>query len=366
MCSSWWRGLAEPGDPLARTRTPAVRPAARPQLGDGGDSPAWSRKRDDYEPLHLPRVASGDAVRRTARALVVQLPRRRVRPGGTGRGGRPARPRVADADRPRRRLRRRPVRRGGRGVSGWRPASAPSCPSTSRCRAPRRNGRRAARVGVPDPPGTHLLALARDPERLRAAVPSDRHGTTARRRQGPSGLRRSTSSPPPRTATGWCSPAAARVRCGRHWSTAASARRRRALDELVARFGRDNVAVELTHELDPLADERYEVLAALADDCGCRPRRHDRRALPRHPRAARWPPRLAAVRARSIAGRDRRLAAGLGRAAPAQRRRDGGAVRALARRGRQRRPAGQGDRVPAAADRAGPAAVPRARPGTTR
>ena len=40
---------------------------------------------------------------------------------------------------------------------------------------------------------------------------------------------------------------------------------RAALVRLVDRFGRDNVAVELTHELDPLADERYEVLAALAE-----------------------------------------------------------------------------------------------------
>ncbi len=41
---------------------------------------------------------------------------------------------------------------------------------------------------------------------------------------------------------------------------------RRALAELVERFGRDNVAVELIHELDPLADERYEALAALAEE----------------------------------------------------------------------------------------------------
>src|SRR6185312_8640711 len=39
---------------------------------------------------------------------------------------------------------------------------------------------------------------------------------------------------------------------------------RHALADLVGRFGRDNVAVELTHELDPLADERYEALAELA------------------------------------------------------------------------------------------------------
>jgi error-prone DNA polymerase len=43
---------------------------------------------------------------------------------------------------------------------------------------------------------------------------------------------------------------------------------RRALAELVERFGRDNVAVELTYELDPLADDRYGALAALANEAG--------------------------------------------------------------------------------------------------
>ena len=43
---------------------------------------------------------------------------------------------------------------------------------------------------------------------------------------------------------------------------------RRALAELVDRFGRDNVAVELTYARDPLADERYEALAQLAGEAG--------------------------------------------------------------------------------------------------
>ncbi|HEX4729107.1 MAG TPA: DNA polymerase III subunit alpha, partial [Jatrophihabitans sp.] len=41
---------------------------------------------------------------------------------------------------------------------------------------------------------------------------------------------------------------------------------RTALAELVDRFGRDNVVVELSHALDPLADERYAALATLADE----------------------------------------------------------------------------------------------------
>src|SRR3954462_7147525 len=34
------------------------RPAPGGPHGDGGDSPAWSRKRDDYEPRGLPRIDS--------------------------------------------------------------------------------------------------------------------------------------------------------------------------------------------------------------------------------------------------------------------------------------------------------------------
>ena len=41
---------------------------------------------------------------------------------------------------------------------------------------------------------------------------------------------------------------------------------RRALAELVHHVGRDNVAVELTYALDPLADERYDALAMLAEE----------------------------------------------------------------------------------------------------
>ncbi|MGN6474792.1 MAG: error-prone DNA polymerase, partial [Mycobacteriales bacterium] len=43
---------------------------------------------------------------------------------------------------------------------------------------------------------------------------------------------------------------------------------RRALDELIARFGHDNVAIELSYSRDPLADERYAALATLAVEAG--------------------------------------------------------------------------------------------------
>ena len=61
--------------------------------GDGGDSPAWSRKRRPYEPPPAARCAGRGprALRRAALPLQLQLPRRRQPPRGAGRGGRPAR-----------------------------------------------------------------------------------------------------------------------------------------------------------------------------------------------------------------------------------------------------------------------------------
>ena len=135
------------------------------------------------------RSATGP-LRRAARALVLQLPRRRVRARGARRGGRPARPRGADPHRPRRRVRRGPVRRGGRGVRAAHRRSAPSCRSTSRC--PHAGRARRSRPGSASPirPGTHLLALARDPDGYAALSRVIGTGAPARRGEGPSGLRR--------------------------------------------------------------------------------------------------------------------------------------------------------------------------------
>src|SRR5262249_6392589 len=123
----------------------------------------------------------------------------------------------------------------------------------------------AARVGVPDPPGTHLLVLARDPDGYAALsrVIGRTHlrgGAKGRPRYDPQDLAEAA---------------------GAHWLVLTGCRKgavRRALDaggvdaartalvRLVETFGPDNVVVELSHDLDPLADERYEVLAALAGE----------------------------------------------------------------------------------------------------
>ncbi|MGN6609804.1 MAG: error-prone DNA polymerase [Jatrophihabitans sp.] len=122
-----------------------------------------------------------------------------------------------------------------------------------------------ARQGVPDPPGTHLLVLARDPDGYAAL--SSVIGR-AQLRGGAKGRPvydideiADASNDHWLVLTG-CRKGAVR-RALDHGGVDAA---RRARADLVDRFGRDNVVVELTHELDPLADERYEVLAALADE----------------------------------------------------------------------------------------------------
>jgi error-prone DNA polymerase len=137
-------------------------------------------------------------------------------------------------------------------------------------RAPRTASEAAtgARAGVPDPPGTHLLVLARDPEgyaRLCRAI------SAAQLRGGAKGRPVYDADELAEAPQGhWlvltgCRKGAVRraLEAGGH-GTFALDPARRALAELVDRFGRDNVAVELTHELDPLADDRYEALATLA------------------------------------------------------------------------------------------------------
>jgi error-prone DNA polymerase len=121
----------------------------------------------------------------------------------------------------------------------------------------------AARVGVPDPPGQHLLTLARDPDgyaNLCRAI------STAQLRGGAKGRPVYDIDELSDAADG-------------HWLVLTGCRKgavraalestgvdgaRLALDELVARFGSDNVAVELTHELDPRTDERFDALAMIA------------------------------------------------------------------------------------------------------
>jgi error-prone DNA polymerase len=241
------------------------RPAPLDPHGDGGDSPAWSRKRPSYEAAPLPRpsspVAYGELHAHSSFSFLdgasapEELAEEAVRLGLesltlTDHDGVYGVVRFAEAA----------EAHGLATGFGAELSLDVALPSTQAERSV------AARVGVPDPPGTHLLALARDPEgyaRLSRAI-------------GTAHLRGGAKGRPVYDDLDTIAEAA-----DGHWLVLTGCRKgavRRALDEggtdgarralrgLVERFGRDNVAVELTYELDPLADERYEVLAALAGE----------------------------------------------------------------------------------------------------
>ncbi|HEX8080889.1 MAG TPA: error-prone DNA polymerase [Jatrophihabitans sp.] len=129
----------------------------------------------------------------------------------------------------------------------------------------------AARSGVPDPPGTHLLVLARNPAGYASLC---RGISQANLRGGAKGRPvydldelAELSNDNWLILTG-CRKGSVRqaLESSDGGGGFALDPARHALDELIGRFGRDNVAVELTHALEPLADERYAALAELAGE----------------------------------------------------------------------------------------------------
>jgi error-prone DNA polymerase len=246
-------------------RPPASGTPVAPVAGDGGDSPAWSRKRPAYEPaptvpvpssvpfaeLHAhssfsfldgassPEELAEEAARLGLEGLTL-----------TDHDGLYGIVRFAEAAE-------------AHGLATGFGAELALDVAPARTKAERDV---AARVGVPDPPGTHLLVLARDPAGYAAL---SRTIGTAQLRGGAKGRPYyDTLDQLAEIADGhWliltgCRKGAVR----RALDAGGIAAARRALADLADRFGRDNVAVELSHELDPLADERYEALAELAGE----------------------------------------------------------------------------------------------------
>jgi error-prone DNA polymerase len=207
----------------------------------------------------------------------------------------------------------------------------------------------AARVGVPDPPGSHLLVLARNPAGYASLC---RAISQAQLRGGAKGRPVYDLAELAQLANdNWliltgCRKGTVQQALFNSASTIPDlVAGRAALHELTDLFGHDNVVVELTHALEPLADERYATLAQLAEeqhlDLVASTAAHY--AAPRHRQLA---TAVAAVRARtSMDALDGWLPACL-------------PVPALPRCGGDRRPAGKGTSLPAPADRTEPASVP--------
>src|SRR5579862_2207755 len=125
----------------------------------------------------------------------------------------------------------------------------------------------AARTAVPDPPGSHLVVLARDPAgyaRLSRVIAEAHLAGTEKGRPA-------------------CTLADLAAAHGDHWLVLTGCRKggvpaaltgggpaaaRRALDDLLGAFGRHNLAVELWDHGDPIDTARNDALARLAVEAG--------------------------------------------------------------------------------------------------
>ncbi|MGB8404782.1 MAG: error-prone DNA polymerase [Mycobacterium sp.] len=235
---------------------PRLAGASPEPFADGGDSPAWSRKRGEYRPAERPR-RSGVSVpyaelhahsaysfldgASTPEELVEEAVRLDLRAIA-----------LTDHD-------------GLYGVVRFAEAAKELDMAT--VFGAELSLSNTARTELPDPPGPHLLVLARGPEGYRRL---SRELARAHLAGGEKGvlsydLDRLTEA------------------AGGHWhiltgcrkghvrqalSTGGAEAAGEALADLVERFGADRVSVELTHHGHPYDDERNAVLAALAPRFG--------------------------------------------------------------------------------------------------
>ena len=237
---------------------------------DGGDSPAWSRKRDRYAPPLLRRArpsacptpsctATPTSASSTARARPRSSSSRPTGSGWTALA-------LTDHD-------------GMYGVVRFAEAAAElevaTVFGTELSLGPLRPAERRGR------PGGHPPAAARPRSRgLPRALPHGQRRPAARRGEGPPGLR------PRRAGRAHRGPRARAHRLpqgrGPPGARTAAAIPRGSCSGCASGSGPSNVAVELTHAGLPTDTERNDALAALAADAGPAHGRHHRGAL-RHP-----------------------------------------------------------------------------------
>src|ERR1700754_1686326 len=225
------------------------------QIGDGGDSPAWSRKRGSYEPLDVARPASSVPYAElhahsaysfldgasTPEELVEEAARLDLRAIA-----------LTDHD-------------GLYGVVRFAEAAKELEMQTVFGAELSLGG--GDRTEDPDPPGPHLLVLARGPEGYRRL---SRQLATAHLAGGEKGKPRYDFDALTEAAGGhWHILTGCRKGSVRQaLSDGGPAAAERALADLVDRFSGDRVSIELTHHGHPLDDERNAALAGLAPRFG--------------------------------------------------------------------------------------------------
>jgi error-prone DNA polymerase len=264
-----WQNPPIPWRELERRLSGRPAPAGSEPVGDGGDSVAWSRHRPAYQPRRLARPARpvpyaelhahSSFSHLDGASLPEEMVEEAVRCGLSGlaltdHNGMYGVVRFAEAAQS----------FGLPTIYGAELSLDLPVPTTSAQRAV------GARSAVPDPSGRHLLVLARDPTGYASLC---RAISAAQRRGGVKGHPVYDLDEVTDLADG-------------HWLVLTGCRKgsvrtaldsggfgsfaldpaRAALAELVDRFGRNNVVVELSYARDPLADERYDALAALAGE----------------------------------------------------------------------------------------------------
>jgi error-prone DNA polymerase len=253
------------------------RPVAPPPAfhaghsGDGGDSPAWSRKREAYQPatIERPRSATPYAELHAHSSFSFldgasspeELAEEAARLGLGALA-------ITDHDGV------YGVVRFAEAAQSYGLATMFGAELSLDVEIPATQAERlvSARSAVPDPPGRHLLVLARSPSGYASLC----RGISAGQRRGGSKGRPvySLDELAELSNDNWLVLTGCRKGSVRGalesggFGTFALDPARRAIAELTERFGRDNVAVELTYSRDPLADERYDALTRLAEEAG--------------------------------------------------------------------------------------------------
>ena len=268
-----WRNPAIPWSELERKLSGSDRPGGPPEGADGGDSPAWSHKRQPYRVPEARAPGSDTPALQQAPSTVAYAELHAHSDFSFLDGASPPERLLEEAVRLGLHALAITDHDGFYGAARMAEAAAEHPQIKTVYGSELSLGLGGPQNGIADPYGTHLLVLARREEgyhRLAGAI------TAAQLAGGEKGRPVYDLDDLARRAGGhWviltgCRKGAVRQALGdgaSGWNTDAAGDE---LDRLVELFGPDNVVVELTDHGDPLDDSRNDALVALAVERGLR------------------------------------------------------------------------------------------------